>query len=477
MQGWKYLSFRLIVGVLTLLVLGCGANPTAAPANTSAPNASTSAPTISATSAPVATTSSPTTSPTTSAKKLSGEVTFYVSEDADALKGFQELVTAFGKVQPDVKLTLVNIPDGGDFLKRLAADFAAKTPPDIFEINYRRFGQFAIKGQLEPIDDLLAKSTVVKASDYYPAALDAFKFRGKQYCIPQNLSSLELYYNKKLFADAGVALPKMGWTWTDFLSAARALTKKGTDGKVAQYGAGIATQVIRLAPFIWAHGGDLVDNADRPTKLTLDSGPALEAFRWLVELQTKEHVVPSKEDEAAQSSQSRFQKGTLAMFFQSRVVTPELRNTIKDFEWDVAPIPSDKNTATILHSDGYCISSGAKNKDAAWAFTEFANGPEGEKIIVGSGRTVPSIKSIAESALFLNPTPAAPPANNKVYLDMAPNIRRVPIMTTWVDIENVVNNEIKRAFYGDATVEAAAQAAVKNTEAQFAQNNKDLGSQ
>ena len=137
--------------------------------------------------------------------------------------------------------------------------------------------------------------------------------------------------------------------------------------------------------------GELVDDPNQPTKLLLDSPVALEAFQWFVNLQVKEHVVPSQADEATESSQTRFQNGKLGMFFQSRVITPDLRETIKDFDWDVAPMPGDKNIATILHSDGYCITSGAKNKDAAWAFVEFANSAEGQRIIVGSGRTVPSL--------------------------------------------------------------------------------------
>jgi multiple sugar transport system substrate-binding protein len=428
-----------------------------------------------AASTPIASNTSAASSITQPAK-LSGEITFLTNEDPDGLQGYKDIVTAFNKIQPDVKVTLNNIPDANDFLKRIAADFAAKTPPDVFVINYRRFGQFAIKGVLEPIDVYLAKSQTIKTTDFYPNAFDAFKFRDKPYCIPQNLSSLEIYYNKKLFTAANVPMPKAGWTWADFLKAARALTKDTNgDGKPDQYGVSTAPQLIRLAPFIWAHGGELVDDAVKPTKLMLDMGAGLEAFKWFVELQTKEHVVPSKADEASESSQARFQKGTLAMFFQSRVVTPELRQTIKDFEWDVAPMPSDKNTATILHSDGYCMTSAAKNKEAAWVFIEFANGAEGQKTIVTSGRTVPSLKSVAESALFLNPS--ASPVNSKVYLDMAPNIRRVPVLTTWLEVEDVVNKEIKRAFYGDASVEEAAQAAVQNTLSYFQQNLKDLGAQ
>jgi multiple sugar transport system substrate-binding protein len=430
--------------------------------------------------APVAPTPTPSSSPTSSivnpSPKFSGEIAFLTSEDPEGLQGYKDIITAFNKAQPDVKINLNNIPDTNDYLRRLAADFAAKTPPDVFTVNYRRFGQFAIKGVLEPLDGYLAKSVVIKGGDFYPIAFDAFKLRDKQYCIPQNFSSLQIYYNKNLFTAANVPFPNSGWTRADFLAAARALTKDTNgDGKTDQYGVGIAAQIMRVAPFIWARGGELVDDAVRPTKLTLDTGPALEAFKWFVALQTKEHVAPSKTDEASANSQTRFQKGTLAMFFQSRVVTPEFRQTIKGFEWDVAPMPADKSVMTILHSDAYCMASKSNKKDLAWAFMEFANSPEGQKIIAASGRTVPSLKSVAESPAFLDPQ--ALPANSQLYLDSAAYMRRLPVMTTWIEIEDVINQEIRRAFYGDVSVEEAAKAAVQNTATFFQQNLKDLGAQ
>jgi multiple sugar transport system substrate-binding protein len=106
---------------------------------------------------------------------------------------------------------------------------------------------------------------------------------------------------------------------------------------------------------------------------------------------------------------------------------------------------------------------------------EFANSPEGQKIIAASGRTVPSLKSVAESPAFLDPQ--ALPANSQLYLDSAAYMRRLPVMTTWIEIEDVINQEIRRAFYGDVSVEEAAKAAVQNTATFFQQNLKDLGAQ
>ncbi|MGB8643991.1 MAG: sugar ABC transporter substrate-binding protein, partial [Anaerolineae bacterium] len=405
----------------------------------------------------------PTASPPTVVPTLPNiTLRFLITDDPVGQKAFQAVIDAFAKVRPDIRVNLENIPDDAEFSKRLASDFAAKTPPDVFVFDYPGFGEIASKGALQAVDDNLAKSTVIHRSDFYPAALDAFSLKGKQYCIPMNLSSLEVYYNKKLFAAANLSLPKAGWNWSGFLSDARALTHGN------QYGVGVDPQTIRLVPFIWAHGGEFVDDPIRPTKLTLDSPAALEAFQWFVDLQVKEHVAPSRAAQATESLQARFEHGALGMFLMSRAATPELRDTIKDFDWDVAPLPSDKSTATILHSDGYCITNDSKNKDAAWAFVEFANGVDGQKTIAATGRTVPSLKSVAESPLFLSTTLA--PANSKVYLDMAPNIRRVPTMTTWGEVEDFVNNEIERAFYGDASVTEAAQSAVKGTSEFFQQN-------
>lgn len=402
------------------------------------------------------------------------EIVFAVNEEPEEFTAMQSVVAKFQAANPNIKVTLANTPDDDEFTKKLAADIAAKTPPDLFLFNYRRLGPFVIKGAVQPVDTYFAASSSIKPTDFYATAIDAFKFKGQQMCVPLNLSQLQIYYNVDMFKQANVTLPTKDWTWNDFLAAAKALTKDTNgDGKTDQYGAGIAQQTIRLMPFVWAHGAEFVDNAERPTQLTIDSGAALEAFEWFVNLQVKEKVVPNKEAEATENSQTRFQNGALAMYFQSRVLTPELRATVKNFTWDIAPLPRDKTRATILHSDGFCITKDSAKKDAAWKFIEYMAGKEGQIALAETGRTVPALISVAQSDAFLK---SNPPASNQVYLDMAPFVRPVPIMTTWLEVESAVNKEIKRAFYGDVTVAEAAKAAVEGTREYFKQNLTDLGS-
>lgn len=401
-----------------------------------------------------------------SASPAGAALTFLISGDPTDEAAYQQLIDAFGAEHSDITVDLINIPSGGDFRKRLAADFAAGTPPDLFLINYRNLGRFLASSAVEPLTDYLANSTLIKTSDYYPQALAAFQWNGEQMCMPQNISSPVIYYNKALFAAAGVAYPSADWTWADFVTTAQALTQDTDgDGATDLYGFGAEATIVRMAPFVWMNGGDLVDDPAAPTQLLLDTPESKAALAWFIDLQTTHHVTPDAVAEEAESSESRFVNGRLAMFIDSRRAVPELR-TIDAFDWDVAALPAGPSRASILHSDAFCIAAASQQKAAAWSFLEFANAETGQTILAQTGRTVPSRISLAESPIFLDPQ--AKPAHSQVWLDAIPGIRHLPILATWSDIEGIVNTELKNAFYGATTLDEALQAA-KGRSAEFFQ--------
>lgn len=395
----------------------------------------------------------------------SGKISFMVFGDPAELAAYQTLVDSFRLKFPDIQVEMIQIPGQSDYRKRLSADIAAGTPADVVLINYRRYGAFANSGALEPLGKYLEKSTLIKESDFYPQAIQPYKWKGELMCIPQNISSLVVYYNKDLFNQAGVPYPAAGWTWDDFLNTAKALTKDvDNDGNTDQFGVGIEASLIRLAPFIWQAGGEIVDDEVDPFTLMLDTSEALDAGKFFMDLQTEYHVVPNAEQEASESSESRFINGTLAMFFDSRRGVPNYRESAK-FDWDVATLPQNKTQATILHADAYCLPSASKNKDAAWAFIEYANSVEGQTIIAGTGRTVPSLISVANSPAFLDPN--ARPANSKVFLDVIPTIRALPVHPNWAEIEDTASAEIARGFYGETDAYDAMLRAVQRTKEYF----------
>jgi multiple sugar transport system substrate-binding protein len=152
------------------------------------------------------------------------------------------------------------------------------------------------------------------------------------------------------------------------------------------------------------------------------------------------------------------------MFFNSRRGVPTYRESAK-FDWDVAPLPQSETQASILHADAYCLPKASKNKEAAWVFIEFANSVEGQTIIAGTGRTVPSLISVANSPAFLDPN--AKPVSSRVFLDAIPSIRSLPIHPNWAEIEEVASEELARGFYGEVEVEQAMFNAIERTREYF----------
>ena len=394
-------------------------------------------------------------------------ISFMVWGSQAEYQAYQTLIDSFHAENPDYHVDIRFVPDDADYRRRLAADFSAGSQPDVMLLNYRRIAPFADEGALAPVGPYLANSTVLKETDFYQPPMEAFRYKGDLWCMPQNVSSLAVYYNKALFDAAGLAYPADDWTLDDFVAAAKALTvDQDGDGVTDQFGVGIDPILYRLAPFIWQAGGELVDDPANPTRLALDSPAALQAFQWFVDLQIKEKVVPDAAAEAARDSESRFLDGTLGMYFNSRRPVPTLR-TIESFDWDVAPLPRGSQPATVLHADGYCMAGKSKDKEAAWKFIEYANSPKGQEIVARTGRTVPSLRSVAESAAFLDPTQK--PANSQVWLDAVPTLRTVPVISNWPAIEDAASKEVERAFYGQATVEEAAAAADSLTASLFQQ--------
>ena len=122
-------------------------------------------------------------------------------------------------------------------------------------------------------------------------------------------------------------------------------------------------------------------------------------------------------------------------------------------------------SATTLHSDAYCLSAASGNKSAAWEFIEYAIGLEGQQITARLGRTVPSMNDVATSPAFLDPGQA--PANRKLFLELAPKLKLLPILAEWPAIERFMNEEIEAAFFGTRSFDEAVETANRKTNEQL----------
>ena len=397
-----------------------------------------------------------------------GPISVLVWGEPEEIEAYRAVVDGFAEVAPGIDVRLIETGDRDDLLARLSTSFAGGTPPDLFLLNYRFVGQYAARGVLEPVQERVATSDVFQPDDFFPVATEAFTFDGVLTCLPQNVSSLVVYYNRDLFREARLPEPKPGWDFYEMVNLARLLTvDRDGDRHPEQYGLGVESSLIRLAPFIWSNGGSLVDDDEAPTRFTLEEPAAVQVIQAFFDLREEFEVIPTEREIEAQADEDRFLNGTTAMVLASRRETPSFR-TITDFEWDVAPLPVFRQPAGILHSDAYCMSKASEHKEAAWRFMEFALGPEGQRITAQAGRTVPSLIEVANSDAFLDP--GEPPANSRVFLDTIPTIRRVPNISTWPEIEERTDEILEIGMYHRIPALDIAQRIIRETSQIFARS-------
>lgn len=389
-------------------------------------------------------------------------IDFLVFGEPEEVQAYRNLVEAFEAEQEEIGVRLVVTSDRADLLTRISTSIAAGSPPELFLVNYRFYGQFAAKGALASLDERIAQSAVIDPEDYFVEALEAFQWEDSQLCLPQNVSSLATYYNRALFAQADLPEPGPKWTWDEMLAAARVLTRDvDADGTIDQHGLGVEPGIIRLAPFVWSSGGELFDDPEDPTRFAFDTTSELIAVQDFLSLWATERVVPSDEEMESEDLEARFLNGRLAMLLSSRRVVPVLRSN-EALDWDVAPLPMRDQRVNILHADAYCLTEASSHHDAAWEFLEFALGADGQRITVATGRTVPSRIDVAESDAFLSD--GKRPENDQVFLDAIPGIRRLPSISTWPEIEDVADVLVEEGMFEPAGGEALEMVSVLDRE-------------
>ena len=82
-----------------------------------------------------------------SSSDASGPVRFLVFGDPEEISAYRKLVHAYGEAQPEAEVELIEASDRTDLIARLSTSIAGGSPPDLFLINYRFYGQFASKGR------------------------------------------------------------------------------------------------------------------------------------------------------------------------------------------------------------------------------------------------------------------------------------------------------------------------------------------
>lgn len=318
------------------LLAALGTTALAAPILQACSGSASSSAAPTAASASSSSTSSSAAKPAATAAPSQGKVTLSLAMRLQPIFEWQKHWSAdWAKKHPNVDLKTVQIPYGNMAQKQLT-ELATGTLQDVVYSGIKWFPYSSAKGCFLALDSL-TKTTDIGLSDFFPAALEGAKYKGKLYGLPQEFQTGNqniMLLNKDMFDKKGVKLPTDEWTTQDFVDTAVKLT----DAKNNIFGTnylGVPATYYDFAALARTWGGNVM-SADRK-KFTLATDPkAVQASHWVVDLRTKYKVAPAR----AQSSGISFPAGQVAIGGTGLYAVLSTGKTIGNrFKWDVVLFP------------------------------------------------------------------------------------------------------------------------------------------
>ena len=303
----------------------------------------------------------------------------WIGNSADSAQ-WSAYTTEGHKVNSAVKVSFTG-PPIGDYYTKLPTVLKGSTAPCIVTLQ---------NGQLPPYVSALeslnsyAKAAGVKLSDYNTAMIEQLSSGGKAYALPYDAEPTVIFYNKKLFKEAGVPDPSLSWTTKDFVAAAKATTQDG------HYGFAIGQGVYPISYWMTANNeGNYVKNG-KANLLT----PAFEKrFQFEVDLATKDKAAAPLQAAASGTFPDidAFGNSQAAMLMNGTYDLSNEQSKIRKANLGVATLPSDNgNPYASVAGTGFAMTKTCSNKKAAFAAIEAMTSEKAQRSIAVSRNQVPA---------------------------------------------------------------------------------------
>ncbi|WP_251032439.1 sugar ABC transporter substrate-binding protein [Mesobacillus foraminis] len=301
--------------------------------------------------------------------KLSGTLTVwvhpYVASDLKDKQSavFEKMAADFNKEHPDVKVKFEEIPWANREQKILTA-LAADQGPDVFYLIPDMMGQFAEKGVLTPLTDLLGD---FDKEDFPESSLEAVTYKEELYGLPILHEVIANVYNTKILEEIGGSKDKLPTTWKEYEALAEKAVEKGYFARSYEGG---NTLNATLYPLIWQAGGDIID---KDGKVVINSEKSVKAFETLNEWY-KNGWIPKDSINTIDHFAS-FLEGKIFSTGATGLTLSTLKN--REFtDYVLGPPLKGEKQLTFGTTGMFVVPSNSKNKEAAAQLIKYMTNTE-----------------------------------------------------------------------------------------------------
>jgi multiple sugar transport system substrate-binding protein len=300
-----------------------------------------------------------------------------------------------------VKLEVIGWPD---LLNRIVAATTSGQGPDVVNIGNTWSASLQSTGALMPFT-AAAFTQVGGENRFLTTALGSTGEAGKPpTAVPVYSLAYGLYYNKKLFAQAGISAPPA--TWADLIKDGKKLTHGGTYG-LAIEGGSIPENIHHVFVFAKQHGGDFFDAAGNPT---FTAPGVVQGVTQFVNLMATDHIVSPADAQYAQNqSLSDFASGKVAMLMWQAAGSSLKAHGMSPSQFGVAPVPvqtgapGPSNIDSMVAGINLAVFKNSGNLTGALKFVKFMTSDAEQKTLCSTYGAIPPVMSALQDPAFSTP--------------------------------------------------------------------------
>jgi multiple sugar transport system substrate-binding protein len=344
--------------------------------------------------------------------------------------------------------------DGANYQDQLVTEIANGTAPDVFWIPGTDIARFQGEGLILDLAPLAAEDGF-DTGEFYPEPMFHLTYDpeaggpgDKLWGLPRDVSTMALYINNDLIAEAGAddprALAAAGeWDWEAFTEVSEQVAALGGENK----GFAMDAWWGPYGAFINAAGGSFF--TDDRSACALDTPEAIEGLTGLQTLFDSGSTVPYGE-----GGEAPWKAGTVGMFMNGRWATPGARADAA-FNWDVVQLPVGPGgtQGNWLFWGAYVVNANTEHPQEAWDLVQALTTAETQASISELGANIPSRQSDAAIEAFLGFTP---PENNQAFIDGLTDSPTAegPLWTgSWPEFASAMDAGVSAVLNGERTIE------------------------
>lgn len=316
----------------------------------------------------------------------------FATWDSDESLAIQQAIAKrFEELNPGVKVQVEPYADGYD--KKLIAAFGAGSPPDVMYMwNYPQYYK-----SLMPLDELMTRDAEeMNLSDIPAGLINTTRINGDAYGMPAGFTTHVVFYNKDMFAAAGVEEPSENWTWAELRE--KAAKFRDAENKVYGYAVEAKPDPFDYEQFFWSNGTSFIAEDGSAVDGYMNSPEAVEVLTMFADMAANEEAVVIGIGD--NTSGSALFKGSKLAMYQSAMWS---KSGIEEagINYGVAKLPTfgDKPNHSSIGASAMSIAKDTKNAELAWKFVKFFSSPEAVKMRTND---LPIRTSVAEELNMTN---------------------------------------------------------------------------